>query len=81
MKEEYYLPGGYRAVIDRTHRWNRTDFAYLGLVTPAYAPNRPFAWAWHEDGRSIDRDDRSFDIQLKDNREAPYSFWLGKEAA
>ena len=39
--------------------WDRIDFAYLGVID---VNGQPIAWAWHENGRSIDRDDRAFDL-------------------
>jgi hypothetical protein len=48
------------AEVDTTAHWMRTDFAYLGLI--CYANNKPFAWAWHADGRSIDTADPVFDL-------------------
>lgn len=79
--EQYLLEGGILVEINLGYRWSRDDFAYLGLVR--CGNGRPFAWAWHEDGRSIDRFDRAFDIPLIPRLEddTPYSFWLGREAA
>jgi hypothetical protein len=42
------------------HRWERDDFAYLGIVCSPGVYQ--MAWAWLSDGRSIDRDDRGFDL-------------------
>jgi hypothetical protein len=50
---------GYRAIVN-LHPWKRDDFAYLGVVEVNGAFRLP--WAWHADGRSIDREDRGFDL-------------------
>lgn len=41
------------------HEWRRSEFAYLGTIDLG---GEVFGWAWHADGRSIDRDDRGFDL-------------------
>lgn len=70
----------------RMRPWKRTDFVYLGTIEFAdvvkgrhYEP-----WAWGADGRSIDRDDRGFDLldfkyTPPSATDAPYAFWLGKD--
>jgi len=40
--------------------WNRADFALLGTI--CLNDNSYIGWAWHADGRSIDRHDRAFDL-------------------
>lgn len=71
----------------RLRRWQRADFQYLGTITIANGYDKPhtFAWAWDEDGRSIDKEDRGFDlVDFKPALGVPdteYFHWLGKEAA
>lgn len=45
---------------DAAYPWQRNDFAYLGIVT--HKDGWSIGWAWHLDGRSIDRNDRAFDL-------------------
>lgn len=40
--------------------WSRADFTYLGKVY--FSNGHSIGWAWHHDGRSIDREDRGFDL-------------------
>lgn len=54
----YLTKNGHSALVNPT-LWNRIDFAYLGVIDINGCPT---AWAWHENGRSIDRDDRAFDL-------------------
>lgn len=52
--------GFYTAMLNTLSPWQRTEFAYLGLVT--HKEGWSIGWAWHIDGRSIDRSDDAFDL-------------------
>lgn len=52
--------GGYPVRLTAVGPWKRTDFAWLGTID--LGDGHIIGWAWHEDGRSIDRGDRGFDL-------------------
>lgn len=61
MAEYRTRVGRYIARVDRDWRWrDRTDFAWLGTID--FGGGRIIGWAWHLDGRSIDRSDDGFDL-------------------
>lgn len=77
-----YTKLGHRAHVD-LRRWNRSEFAYLGWIILEGVNNR-VPWAWHADGRSIDREDRGFDLVnfagvAEQEADKPYH-WLGRDA-
>lgn len=61
MKEYRTRGGGRVARLNGSpFPWDRTEFAWLGTIT--FDEGHVIGWAWHLDGRSIDRDDDGFDL-------------------
>lgn len=56
----YKTKGSGYAVKLNGFQWDRADFAWLGTID--FGDGRVIGWAWHLDGRSIDRGDRAFDL-------------------
>lgn len=52
--------GGHPVSLTAVGPWQRTDFAWLGTID--LGEGHVFGWAWHLDGRSIDRADTGFDL-------------------
>ncbi len=74
---------GYWATVS-LFEWCRNEFTHLGYIEVPYSElgrHRIVPWAWHDDGRSIDLDDRAFDLIDFPHASAPKPhFWLGAEA-
>ncbi len=51
---------GHAVRLNGPYPWARTDFAWLGTID--FGGGHVIGWAWHLDGRSIDRDDGGFDL-------------------
>lgn len=52
--------GNYLAQVDSAGPWDRADFAWLGTID--LGDGLVIGWAWHLDGRSVDRCDSGFDL-------------------